>query len=123
MRVVLLLYSLALAIGSLQPERPGDIHGGPLHRPLHIVSFAILAALSRIAFREPRRLLLTVLACAAFGAALEFSQRLIYHIGFEWNDLVDDVIGSAAGVAIVGCVRHSRVLLSWTRRHKGSKLE
>src|ERR1700733_8443332 len=104
----LILWTLALAFGSLQPARLEIIHLGFAHRLMHTVSFAILALLAIAVFSGPRWLTWSALACWLFGIGLEVSQHFVYRIPFEWNDIRDDGIGVGVVVGLQA--------LAWTLR-------
>ncbi len=94
-RMLWAVYALLLAIGSLQPARPGRLHSSAFHPLLHLVSFAVLYLLSRNAF--PAWLWHTFAGCILFGLTLELLQSGLYHFTVEWADVATDVVGVCVG--------------------------
>jgi VanZ family protein len=94
-RIMWAVYTVLLAIGSLQPARPGGLHQSNLHPLLHLASFALLFLLSRNAF--PAWLWQSVAGSMLFGLALELAQSLIYRFPVEWPDVLTDAVGVCLG--------------------------
>lgn len=82
------IFALVMAILPQPPRLPGD----PSDKTLHILAFAVLAALGCLAF--PRmRLLILILGLAAFGAVIELVQAIpVLHRDSQLADLVADVV-------------------------------
>jgi hypothetical protein len=93
-RTAVLIWAVILLIGSLQPERPGHIHFGILHRIIHFVGFGALAFLATGGFGRPSRIsLFPAMASFLFGLGIEFLQHLQYGAPIEWNDVRDNAFG------------------------------
>jgi hypothetical protein len=95
----LIIWTIAVTYGSLQPRRPDIFRGGLAHSLTHIVCFGILSLLANVAFLRGRRLVGIAIAAWLFGFSLEVLQHFIYHRAFEWSDIRDDGVGIALGIS------------------------
>lgn len=89
---------LLLIVGSLQPARPGPVHG--LHRELHWLAFAVAAWLLFALSRSRRQAIGSALAVFGLGLGLEFLQHLIYRNPLEWWDVRDDTLAVLVAFAV-----------------------
>jgi VanZ family protein len=117
--VALVLYSLALAAGSLTPvERDSVLAGGAARRALnnllHVPADAVLTCLWIVLVRQlapaaslRRACLFGAVAAAAYGAAMEFGQVFVKG---RWCSLGDFLL-NALGAVLAGLV-----LWAWGRR-------
>lgn len=89
---------------ALLPQPP-QIPGEPTDKVLHVIAFAVLAALA--AFAYPRGSLLRMLAgLSAFGALIELLQAIPgLNRSAEPLDWVADTIAAAAVLALAGAAR------------------
>jgi hypothetical protein len=103
-RFGLIVWTLALTLGSLQPRRAEFFRIGVAHQLTHVLYFGILALLANAVFSRSRWLIWTALVCWLFGVGLEVSQHFIYRKDLEWGDIRDDGIGVVVGLSILALV-------------------
>lgn len=94
-RYAVMIYVVALTVGSLQPLRPSGLHESETHRLLHFLCFGVLVLLMRSAFPGRRSLVWIVPASILLGVTLELLQHWEFHEAIEWGDIRDDAIGAA----------------------------
>ena len=99
-RRALLVWGVALMVGSLQPHRT-KLHRVPTaHSIFHILAFGMLTFLAGKAFPGRRSLFWIAPACLLLGVLLEIAQHQLSERALEWADIRDD----AVAIGLVSCV-------------------
>lgn len=100
---VIQAWILIVAVGSLQPARPGPVRG--VHAELHWFLFGVTALLLLLVSRNRRQEISAMVATCLFGLTLELAQHLIYHKAMEWHDVIHDLLAVSVVFALYHCVR------------------
>ena len=96
---ICLLIATFIVVICLMPAR--DVPDtGVSDKFIHVFSYTVLA-LCFASILQRRRFLVLLVALAAFGGLIELAQAAM-HLGrhAEWADLLADVVGSIAGIAL-----------------------
>jgi hypothetical protein len=88
-----------------------------VHRPFHLIAFALTAillwgsfdaagwTLLPERFRPARAWLDALMATIFLGGAIELLQFALYHNPMEWWDVRDDAMGATAAILLVHAIR------------------
>ena len=104
LRLVWLAALAAVIMGSLAPAQSGVVHlidlGGVNDKVEHFTAYAVLAALPSL-HRFRCRIGAAMVFLFLLGAALELGQRVSPGRTCDWHDLLANVCGILAGLALV----------------------
>ena len=105
LRLAWLIGVAAVIVGSLAPAQSGVMHlidqGGINDKVEHFTAYAVLAAFPNLRSSRCRRIGAAMVFLFLMGAALELGQLFSPGRTCDWHDLLANVCGILAGVALV----------------------
>lgn len=103
MRFVFALWILVLFVVSVFPVGfKVKLHtSGPLHDVGHYLAFVVTGILLWLIMKSPLSKVLGFIGGVAFVLSQEWTENWLYHAGFEWKDVGNDVAGLISGYALM----------------------